>query len=76
MVADSELCAMLARMPDDVLENSLIIRYGSKEWWLDGKLHRLDGPAVENPNGNNEWYVNGCDITVEERAVELFLPIH
>jgi hypothetical protein len=25
----------------------------------DGKLHRLDGPAVEWKNGNKSWYYNG-----------------
>ena len=32
---------------------------GSKEWYLDGKLHRLDGPAIERANGGREWWVNG-----------------
>jgi hypothetical protein len=30
---------------------------GSKEWHLNGKLHREDGPAIEGVIGN-EWYVN------------------
>jgi hypothetical protein len=25
----------------------------------DGKLHRLDGPAVEWKYGNKSWYING-----------------
>jgi len=32
---------------------------GDKEWYLDGKLHREDGPAVERANGHKEWYLNG-----------------
>ena len=32
---------------------------GSKEWYLNGKRHREDGPAVEWPNGRNFWYLNG-----------------
>ena len=32
---------------------------GYKEWYLNGKLHREDGPAVESPNGYKEWYLNG-----------------
>ena len=31
---------------------------GKKEWRLNGKLHRLDGPAIEHPNGSKEWYQN------------------
>jgi hypothetical protein len=29
------------------------------EWYLDGKLHREDGPAIEWKNGTKEWYRNG-----------------
>ena len=32
---------------------------GDKEWWLNGKRHREDGPAVEWDNGNKEWWLNG-----------------
>ena len=32
---------------------------GTKEWWLNGKLHREDGPAIEYANGNKEWCLNG-----------------
>jgi hypothetical protein len=32
---------------------------GTKAWWLNGKLHREDGPAVEYSNGDKVWYLNG-----------------
>ena len=32
---------------------------GTKKWRLNGKLHREDGPAVENSNGSKVWYLNG-----------------
>ena len=32
---------------------------GSKEWYLNGFLHREDGPAIENPNGEKLWYLHG-----------------
>jgi hypothetical protein len=32
--------------------------YGIKRWYKDNKLHREDGPAIEN-NGINYWYYNG-----------------
>ena len=32
---------------------------GYKEWCLNGKLHREDGPACEYPSGTKEWYLNG-----------------
>ena len=31
---------------------------GDKFWYLDGKLHREDGPAIELINGTKEWYLN------------------
>ena len=31
---------------------------GSKEWYLNGKSHREDGPAVEYANGSKYWYLN------------------
>jgi hypothetical protein len=33
--------------------------YGEKRWFLNGKLHREDGPAVEYPNGTKHWFLNG-----------------
>ena len=32
---------------------------GDKEWWLEGKRHRDDGPAIIAVNGNKYWYRNG-----------------
>ena len=32
---------------------------GNKEWFLNGKRHREDGPAVEWANGHKEWHLNG-----------------
>ena len=33
--------------------------HDSKYQYVDGKLHRIDGPAVERLNGDREWYING-----------------
>jgi len=37
-----------------------VIEYanGDKEWYVDGKLHREDGPAVEWANGTKNWFLN------------------
>ena len=32
---------------------------GTREWYLNGKHHREDGPAVEFANGDKCWYLNG-----------------
>ena len=32
---------------------------GRKDWFLNGELHRTDGPATEWPDGSKYWYLNG-----------------
>jgi hypothetical protein len=32
---------------------------GTREWWLNGDLHREDGPAIERANGTTQWFLNG-----------------
>jgi hypothetical protein len=32
---------------------------GTKEWWLHGKRHREDGPAIEGGSGYKQWWLNG-----------------
>jgi len=33
---------------------------GIRRWRLpNGDFHRADGPAIEYPNGEKEWYING-----------------
>ncbi len=32
---------------------------GTKEWYLNDKLHREDGPAIEYVDGSKAWYRNG-----------------
>ena len=44
--------------------------YGTKAWWLNGLLHREDGPAVEDSDGNKSWYLNGKCHRVDGPAVE------
>ena len=31
---------------------------GTKRWYLNGKQHRTDGPAVEFKDGTKLWYLN------------------
>jgi len=39
---------------------------GTKEWYLNGKLHRESGPARIWENGDHEWYLNGNQYTESE----------
>ena len=32
---------------------------GRKEWWRNGKLHRDDGPAIEDADGSLHWFKAG-----------------
>ena len=32
---------------------------GDKRWYLNGKRHREDGPAILHQNGTKCWYLNG-----------------
>ena len=41
---------------------------GSKEWRLDGQLHRTDGPAIERARGTKAWYLNGEKVGEAEHA--------
>ena len=34
-------------------------QWGHKQWWLHGKLHREDGPAIIYADGDKEWWLNG-----------------
>jgi len=36
----------------------LVYTTGNKSWYIDEKLHREDGPAIEFADGTKEWYLN------------------
>ena len=44
--------------------------YGTKEWYLNGVLHREDGPAVERTNGTKIWWLHGKYHREDGPAVE------
>ena len=33
---------------------------GTKQWFLNARYHRVDGPAYEGANGYKSWYLNGA----------------
>ena len=45
-------------------------RYGDKQWYQNGRLHRTDGPARERANGDREWCKNGRLHRIDGPAVE------
>ena len=43
----------------DVIEYKVkVSTNGDKFWYLKGKLHREDGPAVERAKGDKAWFLN------------------
>ena len=55
---------VLAEKYEQVLEADqepvmTVNKSGDKEWRLNGKLHRLDGPAIEWADGTESWFHNG-----------------
>ena len=44
---------------------------GTKYWYLKGKLHRINGPAIEYSSKGKRWYLNGKYHRVNGPAVEL-----
>lgn len=43
---------------------------GIKEWYLDGKIHRDDGPAAISPTGVRRWFKHGLLHREDGPAVE------
>ena len=47
--------------------NPIIDPTGNQYWFNDhGTLHRIDGPAVIQSNGNNSYWIHGNQLTEEE----------
>ena len=47
-----------------------VSEYGTKHWYINGKLHREDGPAIEWADGAKSWYINGKCHREDGPAVE------
>ena len=41
-----------------------------KIWYLNGKRHREDGPAIEDTDGYKAWYLNGVRHREDGPAIE------
>jgi len=44
---------------------------GSKHWYLNGKQHREDGPAVEYSDGDKSWWLDDKCYTESEHKAEM-----
>ena len=48
----------------------IVYQNGTKDWYLNGKRHREDGPAIEWPDGTKHWYLNGKHHREDGPAIE------
>ena len=47
-----------------------VFAVGTRHWYLNGELHREDGPANERHDGTRFWYLNGKIHREDGPAVE------
>ena len=45
---------------------AVINKYGYKEYWIENKVHRLDGPAIIYYNSEEKYFINGQFLTKKE----------
>jgi len=45
-------------------------KYNQKFWYLNGRLHHEDGPALEYSDGHKEWYIHGELHRLDGPAIE------
>ena len=62
----------MATNNNDYKEYQVRVYKDKTEWYLNGELHREDGPAVEWANGSKQWYLNGNRHRENGPAVEWF----
>jgi len=48
-----------------------IIHKDTKIWMKDGKLHRLDGPAIEDPGGPKQYWIDGQKLPPKQYKKEI-----
>ena len=54
----------------DYIKYEVRVYKNGKEWYLNGKCHREDGPACEHFCGNKAWYINGKLHRIDGPALE------
>lgn len=56
---------------DFTLEETFkVLNGGIKIWYINGFIHREDGPAIEYPNGTKKWYKYGMTHREDGPAIE------
>ena len=57
-------------MDSNMKSKRIIDSDGTKRWYLDNTLHRVDGPAIEYADGSKSWWLNDKRHRVDGPAVE------
>ena len=53
----------------------LFVGDGLERWFENGRLHRLDGPALTRADGTRSWYLDGVEYTESQHsACVVFIP--
>ena len=68
-----ELVTIKVKTYKDIPKNYTgIVEYPNREkrWFINGKYHKTDGPAVEHPDGEKRWFLNGKRHRTDGPAVE------
>ena len=65
-----ELYLQIGHSPPSNFTGISIYANGSKIWYVDGKISRLDGPAYEHANGGKFWFVDDKLSRLDGPAIE------
>ena len=49
-----------------MIEYTVTVYQDRTEWFLNGEPHREDGPAIEWPDGDKQWWLHGKELSEEE----------
>ena len=56
----------MKRKNKPTLDIDRFLNDGDIVWYLNGKRHREDGPAIESSSGTKYWCLNGKELTEEQ----------
>ena len=48
---------------EDGFEYDVEIDQYTTKWYFNDRFHRINGPAIEYADGDNQWFLNGVEYT-------------